>query len=138
MRIAKTSTTLKRPLNKLVTVENTYQLFIVENTYHEANQTGKVREQNLRREAAVIGDFERGRSFKIYYRYTINHLIRFNKTREKIFSVARVLNILLATAATSASVEKTNFKECVALWLATCFRKPKVPSSSPAARYAQR
>ena len=27
---------------------------------------------------------------------------------------------------------------CVAQWLATCARKPKVPGSSPAASYAQR
>ena len=30
------------------------------------------------------------------------------------------------------------FRGCVAYWLATCARKPKAPSSSPAATYVQR
>ena len=55
-----------------------------------------------------------------------NLLIRFNKTQEIFPSINRVLSILLTTAATSESVERT-----------TCVRKPKVPGSSPAATYAQ-
>ena len=47
VRIAKTNTIFKRPVNKL---------FAVENRYHETNQTDKAREQKLRREAAVIGE----------------------------------------------------------------------------------
>ena len=57
----------------------------------------------------------------------INLLIRFNKTREIFLNVIRVLSILLTTAATSAGVEKVNFKE----------RVPKVPCSIPTASYAQ-
>ena len=44
----------------------------------------------------------------------MNILIRFNKTREIFPSVTRVLSILLTTSAISASVERTNFKGCVA------------------------
>ena len=58
----------------------------------------------------------------------INLLVRFNKTREIFPSVIRVLSIFLTTTATSASVERVNFKE----------RVPKVPYSIPAASYAQR
>ena len=58
----------------------------------------------------------------------INLLVRFNKTREIFPSVTRVLSIFLTTAATSASVERVNFKE----------RLPKVSRSVPAASYAQR
>ena len=50
MRKVKTSAILKRPLNKLFTVKN---------TYHDANQTDKAREQKLRQEAAVIGEQKR-------------------------------------------------------------------------------
>ena len=39
----------------------------------------------------------------------INILIRFNKTREIFPSVTQVLSILLTTADTSASVEKSEF-----------------------------
>ena len=46
VRIAKINTTLKHLVNKLFTVEN---------TYHDTNQIDKVREQNFRREAAVVG-----------------------------------------------------------------------------------
>ena len=42
----KTNTILKGPINKLFTVENKY----------DTNQTDKTREQNLRREAVVIGE----------------------------------------------------------------------------------
>ena len=58
----------------------------------------------------------------------INLLVRFNKTREIFPSVTRVLSIFLTTAATSASVERVNFKE----------RLPKVSRLVPAASYAQR
>ena len=44
----------------------------------------------------------------------INLLIRFNKTREICPSVTRVLSVLLATAATTPSVERANSKERVA------------------------
>ena len=44
----------------------------------------------------------------------INLLIIFNKTREIFHSVTRVLNILLTTAANSASIEKANFQGRVA------------------------
>ena len=40
----------------------------------------------------------------------INGLVRFNKTREIFPSV---LSIFLTPAATSASVERVNYKECV-------------------------
>ena len=50
VRIAKSNAILKRPLNKLFTVEN---------TYHDTDQTNKEREQKLRREAAVIGELKR-------------------------------------------------------------------------------
>ena len=49
MKNAKTNTILKRPINKLFTVKNTY----------DTNKTDKAREQNLRREAAVIGELTR-------------------------------------------------------------------------------
>ena len=47
VKIAKTNEILKRPINKL---------FRIENTYHDFNQTEKEKEQKLRREAAVIGE----------------------------------------------------------------------------------
>ena len=50
VRIAKTNEILKRAINKL---------FPIENTYHDFNQTEKEREQKLRREAAVIGELKR-------------------------------------------------------------------------------
>ena len=55
VRIAKTNTILKRPVNKLFTVEN---------TYHDTNQTDKAREQKLKREAASLVNIniERGKS----------------------------------------------------------------------------
>ena len=43
----------------------------------------------------------------------INLLIRFDKTREIFPSATRVSSILLKTTATSATVERANFKECV-------------------------
>ena len=49
MRNAKTNTVLKCPINKLFTVENTY----------DTNQIDKAMEQNLRREAAAIGELTR-------------------------------------------------------------------------------
>ena len=71
-------------------------------------------------------------------KYSINLLIKFNKTREKFRSVIRVLSILLAATTLSASAQKTNSKEHEFLWLVTCFRKPKILGSSPAASYTQR
>ena len=50
VKISNTNTVLKRPLNKLFTVEN---------TYHDSNQTGKARKQKLWREAIVIGELKR-------------------------------------------------------------------------------
>ena len=47
--MAKTNVILKRPVNKLFTVKN---------TYHDTNQTDKAREQKLRREATVIGELK--------------------------------------------------------------------------------
>ena len=35
------------------------KLFIVENTYHDTNQTHKAREDKLRQKAVVIGEFRR-------------------------------------------------------------------------------
>ena len=58
----------------------------------------------------------------------INLLVRFNKTREKIPSVTRVLTIFLITAATKAGEERVNSKKLV----------PKVSCLIPAASYAQR
>ena len=49
MKNIKTNTVLKCPINKPFTVENTY----------DTNQTDKAREQNLRRETAVIGKLTR-------------------------------------------------------------------------------
>ena len=57
----------------------------------------------------------------------INRLNRFNKTRRIFPSVTRVLSIALTTAATSASVERVNSKECV----------PNVQFSIPPASYAE-
>ena len=50
VRIAKTNAILKRPVNKLLSIENTYQ---------DTNQPGTSREQKLRRKAAVIGELKR-------------------------------------------------------------------------------
>ena len=50
MRIAKTNTILKRPVNKLLAIQNTYQ---------DTNQPGTSREQKLRQKAAVIGELKR-------------------------------------------------------------------------------
>ena len=50
VRIAKTNTILKCPVNKL---------FKVENTCHHINQTDEAREQKFRREAAVVGEQKR-------------------------------------------------------------------------------
>ena len=47
VRIAKTNTILKRPVNKLFTVEN---------TCYDTNQTDNAREQKQKGEAAVIGE----------------------------------------------------------------------------------
>ena len=58
----------------------------------------------------------------------INLLVRFNETRETFPSVTQVLSILLTTAATSASIERVNSKECA----------PKIPCLIPAASCAQR
>ena len=58
----------------------------------------------------------------------INLLVRLNKTREIFPSVTRVLSIFLTTTASSASVERVNYKESVS----------KVLCSIPAASYAQR
>ena len=49
MKNAKTNAIFKRPTNKLFTDENT----------HDTNKTDKAMEQNLRREAAVIGELTR-------------------------------------------------------------------------------
>ena len=47
--MVKANTILKRLVNKLFTVKN---------TYHDNNQTGQTREQKLRPEAAVIGELK--------------------------------------------------------------------------------
>ena len=49
MRIVKTNTILKLLVNKLISIENTYQ---------HTNQTDKAREQKLRRGAAVTGELK--------------------------------------------------------------------------------
>ena len=54
VRIVKTNTMLKRPVNNLFTVENTYP---------DTNQTDKAREQKFRREAAVVGKQKRKYEF---------------------------------------------------------------------------
>ena len=48
--IKKTNAMLKCPLNKL---------FRIKHIYHDTSQTDKAREQNLRWEAAVIGELKR-------------------------------------------------------------------------------
>ena len=58
----------------------------------------------------------------------INLLVGFNKAREIFPSVTRVLRILLTTAATSASIERVDSKECA----------PKIQCLIPAASYAQK
>ena len=47
--MANTYKNLKRLVNKLFTVKN---------TYHDTNQTDKVKEQKLTREVAVIGELK--------------------------------------------------------------------------------
>ena len=47
--MAKTNTILKRAVN---------EIFTVKNTYHDNDQTDKAKEQKLRREAAVIGELK--------------------------------------------------------------------------------
>ena len=111
-RITKTNAILKRPVN---------DLFPLENTYQDTNQTFMARQQKLRQEAAVIGELNKnmnvncvnigGRSLNIT---TMNLLIGFNKTIEIFPSVTRVLSTLLTTSVISASVERTNFKGRVA------------------------
>ena len=119
MEIKKTNAILKRPINKLVPIEY---------TYHDTNQTDKARKHKLRWEAAVTGELNFncgniGREEESLNIININLL-----NRRKIFpSDTRVLSILLATAATNASVEKVNSKE----------RVPSVPCSIPAASYAE-
>ena len=56
-----------------------------------------------------------------------NLLNKFNKTREILPSVTRVLSILLTAAASSAFVERVNSKE----------RVPNVSCSIPAASYVE-
>ena len=56
-----------------------------------------------------------------------NLLKKFNKTREILPSVTRVLSILLTAAASSAFVERVNSKE----------RAPNVSCSIPAASYVE-
>ena len=53
----------------------------------------------------------RGRRLNIT---NMNLLIRFNKTRNKLPRVTRVLNRLLTTSAITASEERANFKGRVA------------------------
>ena len=50
VRIVNANATLKHPVNKL---------FSFENTYHDTNQTDKAREQKLRQEAPVISELKR-------------------------------------------------------------------------------
>ena len=50
MLIAKTNKILRYPVNKLFPIENTYQ---------DTIQAGTAGEQNLRREAALIGELKR-------------------------------------------------------------------------------
>ena len=58
----------------------------------------------------------------------INILNRLNKTLEIFPSVTRILSILLAAAATCASVERANSKE----------RVPNVPCLIPGTSYAEK
>ena len=50
VRIEKTNTILKRAVNKLFPIENTYQ---------DTNQKNKAKEHKLRREAAIFGELKR-------------------------------------------------------------------------------
>ena len=50
VRIAKTNEILKRPVNKLFTIEN---------IYHDTNQTDKARKRKLSGETAIIGGRKR-------------------------------------------------------------------------------
>ena len=113
-RIAITNIILKRSVNKL---------FSIEDTYHDTTQTDRAREQKLKREVAVIG--EQKRKYECWLRKhwegkeslnitDINPLIIFNKAWEIFWGITRVLSIRLTRAATSASVERLNSKLYIA------------------------
>ena len=55
-KIGKTNAILECPVNKLFPFENVYQ---------DINQTGVARQQNLRREAAVIGERKRNDEYQL-------------------------------------------------------------------------
>ena len=117
VKILMTNAILKLPVNKL---------FPIKYTYHGTNQIDKAREQKLQWEAAVnCVKIKREEFLNIK---NINHLIRFDKTREIFPSITRVLNVLLTAAATIANLERVSSKE----------RVPKVRCSIPATSYAQR
>ena len=113
VRMAKTNAIFKHPVNKLSLSENTYQ---------DSNQTGTAREQKWGREAAVIGKLKRKCECWLREHWgkeslnnaNMNLTIRWKKAREIFPSVTRVWSILLSTSATSASVERANFKGRVA------------------------
>ena len=68
------------------------------------------------RDSEITGEIVRMAKTNTILKRSVNKsdlLIRFNKAREIISSVTRVLSILLTTAATTASVERVNSKECV-------------------------
>ena len=105
VRIAKTNTILKCPVNKL---------FKVENTYNDTNQIDEPGDQKFTARSILIGKHEHWEGEESLNIRKNNFLIRFNKTQEICFSVTRVLSILLTTAATSESVERANSKEHLA------------------------
>ena len=117
VKILMTNAILKLPVNKL---------FPIKYTYHGTNQIDKAREQKLQWEAAVnCVKIKREEFLNIK---NINHLIRFDKTREIFPSITRVLNVLLTAGATSANVERLSSKE----------RVPKARCLILATSYAQR
>ena len=102
MRISKTNTILKRGVNKLVAVEN---------TYHDTKQTDKA---------------SKAKSLNIR---NIKLLIRYNKTREMFTQCYP--SFKHSPNNSSFQCKKGNSKERVDWWLAICIRKPKVSGTSP-------
>ena len=77
----------------------------------------------MRQDTAVIGELKRKYECQLREHWeredslnitNINPLTRFNKTGEIFPSVTQVLNILLTTAVTSASVQRVDSKESAA------------------------
>ena len=67
------------------------------------------------------------------------HMICDDDLRKKSRNISKILFLFSIRVFDLMNLHVILFKiGCVAQWLATCARKPKVPGSSPAASYAQR